>query len=355
MARPTYRQWLQGIVNGSVSPVGGMNKQEASALLQVVGDDGGVDARFVGDSYGFTGDDRGQVFSTTAGKGENTGYGPQSLIGVNNTYANLYNQEYPAPAGGGGGGDGGAAARAAAKEAEENARRGALRGDIKGKANSVEEAYAGLFGDLNNLVTARDSELETQYGDQFKKAGESYAAAIPEIEMSYAALGAGDSTNVRDANIKAKKGFDDTTETIGANKSKDKAALGQYKTENEAKFSTDRDAARRNISQADSTTDIGALESSRGGLDTNIDATKVTRATLGTDGSARDAVTNLTKDGGRYESAINALDSIIQSSLSGSVKEAAVKAISDNAGLSDEEKKKVDAQYGNVYAEQQAL
>jgi len=93
----------------------------------------------------------------------------------------------------------------------------------------------------------------------------------------------------------------------------------------------------------------------RNDIERNIDQAGVTRATLGTDGDAAKAVSSLTADAGRFEAATNALDSIIKSSMSGAVKEAAVKAVTDNAGLSDEEKKKVQAQYGNVYAEQAAL
>lgn len=239
--------------------------------------------------------------------------------------------------------------------AEEEAQKTSLKGEIAGYADDVESVYAGLFGDLNNLVTSRDQELEAQYGDQLKKAGEQYAGAIPEIETSYASIGAGESTDTMYSKNKAKKGFDDTTETIGKNKESDKAKLGQYKQEQEAKFTADRQSARNNINQASSTTDLNALRGLRNDLNSNITQTGVTKATLGTDGAARKAVTDLTKDGGRFEAAINSLDSIINSSLSGSVKQAAVKAIVDSAGLSEEEKKKVDAQYGNVYAEQQAL
>lgn len=255
----------------------------------------------------------------------------------------------------GGGGGGGVDDTEAKRRAEEEAERGRLRGEITGYADDVESVYGGLFGDLNNLVTARDAELETQYGDQLKKAGEQYAGAIPEIETSYAAIGAGDSTDTMYSKNKAKKGLDDTTETIGKNKSADKAKLGQYKKENEAKFTADRDAAREAISKAGSTTDIAALRGMSNDLGTNVRTAGVTRATLTSEEGGRKAVTDLTKDGGRFEAAINALDGIIKSSLSGSVKEAATKAIVDNAGLSEEEKKKVNEQYGNVYAEQQAL
>lgn len=99
MASPTYRQWLQGIVNGTVSPVGSMNQQEASALLQVVGDDFGVDGNFISDPYAYTGTDRGQVFSTTQGEGENWGYGPEAITGINDTYQQLFRNEYPGDGG----------------------------------------------------------------------------------------------------------------------------------------------------------------------------------------------------------------------------------------------------------------
>lgn len=258
---------------------------------------------------------------------------------------------YAGSTGGGSGVSDAEQARLAAEAAE----RGTLKSEIAGKADDIESAYGGLFGDLNSLIIARDQELEGQYGDQLKKAGEQYAGAIPEIETSYAAIGAADSTDNTYAKGKAKKGFEDTTETIGKNKEGDKAKLGQYKKETEAKFTTDREAARKLIADSGGTEDVDALRSGRNALDSNLSTVGVTKATLGTDGSAKKAVSDLTKDGGRFEAAVNALDSIIQSSLSGSVKEAAVKAVTDSAGLSEEEKQKIDAQYGNVYAEQQAL
>lgn len=254
------------------------------------------------------------------------------------------------------GGGGGTTDAEAARLAQEEARRGQLRGEISGLADDVESVYGGLFGDLNNLILARDQELEAQYGDQFKKAGEQYAGAIPEIETSYAAIGAGDSTDNTYAKNKAKKGFDDTTETIGKNKESDKAKLGQYKTEQEAELTKGRDSARSAIAGAQSSTDISGLEATKRDIEGNVNTGKTTtKASYGTEGAAKKTLTDLTKDGGRYEAAVTALDSILQSSLSGSVKEAAVKAITDNAGLSDEEKDKINVQYGNVYAEQQAL
>lgn len=239
--------------------------------------------------------------------------------------------------------------------AAEAAERAGLKSEIAGYEDDIESTYGSLFGDLNNLIIERDKELETQYGDQLKKAGEQYTGAIPEIERSYAALGAADSTDRGDAKDKAKKGFDDTTATIGSNKTADKTKLGAYKTETETKLNQGREGARNVIRNATTTDSVDALRTGRNALQTNLSDAAVTKSTLGTGGSARQAVSDLTKDGGRYEAAVGALDSIIKSSMSGAVKQAAVKAITDNAGLSDDEKKKVDEMYGNVYTEQQAL
>lgn len=230
-----------------------------------------------------------------------------------------------------------------------------LRGRIQSRGGDVDSAYGALFGGLDETVRSRDSELESQYGDQFKKASDQYSSALPEIQNSYAAIGAADSTDTSDAKTKAKVGFDDTTKTIGKNKEADKTKLGQYKNEQGAKIAADRDSAKRAISSAGETTDVDALRSLSNDLDSNLSQTNVTRATLGSDGSARQAVSALTGDNGRFDSVINALDSVIKSSMSGSVKAAAVQAVTDSAGLSEEDKKKVQQTYGNVYAEQAAL
>jgi hypothetical protein len=249
-------------------------------------------------------------------------------------------------------GDGGGSRAQADPDAGQ---RSTLKNRIAGRGNEIDAAYGSLFGDLNSLVSARDAELETQYGGQLKKASDQFTEALPMIDQSYAAIGSYDSTQRNDSRGKAKKGFEETTQTIETNKGKDKAALGQYKREQEAKFTADKEAAKRAVASAGETTDVGALRSLSNDLDTNLSATGVTKATLGTEGAAKKAVTDLTGDNGRFDAAINALDSIIKSSMGSDVKAAAVKAVTDSAGLTDEEKKKVQAQYGNVYEEQAAL
>jgi len=254
---------------------------------------------------------------------------------------------------GGSGGSGGSSV--SAKEALDAAQRNTLKSRIGGRAGEIEAIYAALFGGLDELLRARDAELEDQYGGQLKKATETYTDAIPQIESSYAAIGSADSTDNSDAKTKANKGFKETTETIGKNKQADKAKLGQYGNESRAKFAADKESAQRAIRSAGETTDVDALRGLDNDLSQNISQAGVTRATLGTDGAARSAITGLTGDNGRYDAAINALDGIIKSSMSGAVKSAAVQAITDAGGLSDEEKNRVKQTYGDVYSEQAAL
>lgn len=235
----------------------------------------------------------------------------------------------------------------------DDAMRNTLKAAIKGKAGAIEAIYNALFGDLDNLVRTRDAELTTQYGGQRTKATEQYTDALPEIDQSYASIGSYDSTQRGDSRGKAKKGYEDTLTTIGQNEKADRDKLGAYRAEQAAKFTADRDSARRNIGRVDETTDVGALRGLRNDLESNLDTAGVTRASLGTNGSQ--TLQQLTGDNGRAEAATNALDSIIKSSLGSDVKAAAVKAVVDSAGLSDEDKKKVQATYGNVYAEQAAL
>lgn len=235
------------------------------------------------------------------------------------------------------------------------ARRSALKTSLASKRGAIEEAYNALFADLDTLLKARAGELDTQYGGQLKKASENFADVLPTIDASFAALGSYDSTQRGDNRAKAEKGYTDTVETIGANKTKDQAALGQYGNESRAKFKADKDSALRYIDSSADTTDVDALQAANNNLDTNISQTGVTRATLGTDASAAQQIKGLTSDNGRFQAAIDSLDAIIKSSMPNDVKQAAVEAVTTAGGLSPEEKKKVQEQYGNVYAEQAAL
>lgn len=262
---------------------------------------------------------------------------------------NNVNDMWVPPTGAGGGGYG-----AVAPVDPNAAVRKQLRGDITGRGAELQAIYDAIFGDLDSLLRDKAAKVESEYGDQFKQAASQYAASIPTISNSYASVGAADSTDNADAKTKAKQGFDETNVTIGKNKEKDLSSIGQYGNEQRAKFTADKDSLNRNIARAGETEDVDALRGMRNDIESGIGNASVARAQLGTDAGARGELSRLTADNGRFAAASNALDQIIKSSMSGAVKEAAVKSIVDNAGLSDTDKEKVKLQYGNVYNETNA-
>lgn len=250
--------------------------------------------------------------------------------------------------GGGGVGGGGEADPDAALRAK-------LIKEILGKRGAIEEAYNALFADLDALINERSGELEADYTGQLGRAADQFADVLPTIDNSYAAIGSYDSTQRGDSRGEAKDGYDDTVETIGKNKEDDFAKLGQYDKETRAKFNADKKAANRYIDSAEDTTDVDALRGANNNLDTNLSQTEVTRASLGTNASAANSIRSMTADNGRSDEALAALDSIIKGSMPTEVKDAAVEAAVSSGIISEKDKKKVQAGYGNVYAEQQEL
>lgn len=235
--------------------------------------------------------------------------------------------------------------------AQQAARIAQLRGDIQGKRGAIENAYRLLFGDLNNLAKSRASEVEKNAGENINKLTSQYTESIPGIESSYASLGSGDSTDTRDAKIKAKTGFDESVAEVGKNKKADLAAIGNYVNENTAKFNADKNSIMRLIDRVNQTENEGDLNEARNNVENKLDTLAAERGTLGTDEGARGTLSKITSDNGRFASIQNSLDSIINSSLSGGVKQAAVQAVADSADLTPDEKAKIKLQYGNVYNE----
>lgn len=101
---PQYRSWLQSIVDGGNTVTGGaqgvsrsqyeLTPTQASALLGVVGDDAVINQEFMADPYKYTGNDRGQVFSTNNPSGQNWGIGPQSAEALNRQAMSLYETQF---------------------------------------------------------------------------------------------------------------------------------------------------------------------------------------------------------------------------------------------------------------------
>ena len=255
--------------------------------------------------------------------------------------------------GGGGGSRGPSAAdKAAAKEAAE---RNALRAEATARVQEILSAYDGLFGGLDTLLRDRAKTVETDYGEQFGTAAKQYADSLPMIESSYASLGAADSTDLRDADIKAGDGFKETNKTIKKNKEADLSKIGQYGSEQKAKWNADRDSVNRLNGRLAGVEDLGELRSSRNSLEEKLGSVRADSGTLNTDSGARGQLSGLTQDAGRFDSLTNALDAILKSSMGRGVKEAAVQSVADSGGLSETDKKKTQTMLGNTYAEQAAL
>ena len=243
----------------------------------------------------------------------------------------------------------------ASAEAERQAKLQSLRSEALNLVPNINELFELLFGDLVKLTKSQASKLEKQYGEQMKKAGDQYAGAIPDIENSYASIGAADSTDTSDAKDNAKEGYEDTLKTIKGNKEDDLATIEREAAGMKAKWNESRDSVnrmKRDIGQAENEQEV---RDARNQLEGTASSLKASRGTLDTDEGFRGKLAKKVGNGGRFEAATNALDSILKSSMSGATKSAAIKAVSDSAGLSDEERQKVQEMFPDVYEEQAAL
>lgn len=243
----------------------------------------------------------------------------------------------------------------AAQEAARMNKVNALRDEILGKRGSVINAYEALFGDLGKLVKTRAGQIEKTAGENTGKLTEQYTASIPKIRGSYDALGAGDSTDTRDANIGAKKGYEESVAEVGKQKESDLSKVGQYEQETRAGWNADKSSIMRLLDRVNDTEDEGDLREARNQVEDKLGEANVSRAKLSTDEGARGRLSAITKDAGRFDSIKSSLDNIVNSQLGGDVKSGAVQAVLNSADVSDEDKEKVKLQYGNVYGEQQAL
>lgn len=223
------------------------------------------------------------------------------------------------------------------------------RGSIKATIPELMAAFDQLFGNLHAVAADREAQTRKDYGDQFGTAAKQYTDSIPKIENSYAAIGADSSTDNTYAKNDAKEGYDNTNKQIQKNEDDDLAKIGNYLAENTAKYSADRDSVNRLAGRVDQTTDIGDLNNTRNAIEDKLGSVRADTGALNTDAGARGQLSALTADNGRFDSLKGALDQIINGSMSGAVKQAAVQSVVDAGGLSDEDKKKVQAQYGNAY------
>lgn len=247
-----------------------------------------------------------------------------------------------APASGSGSGFGGS-------QGDDPAAIAATRGQIHARASDIMHAYDALFGQLDAILKDKAAKTESDYGDQFATTSKNYTDSIPEIQKSYAAIGSGDSTDQSDAKDKAHEGFVSANQTIQKNKDTDLAAIGNYGATQRSKYGADRDSVNRLVSRSDADASLASLQGAQGDLDNKLGSIQADTGALTTDSGARGQLSALTADNGRFDSVRQALDTVVKSSMSGSVKQAAVQAVVDSAGLSDLDKQKVKQLYGNVY------
>ena len=226
-----------------------------------------------------------------------------------------------------------------------------LRDDIRAYADQINAVYESIFGNLEDIGKERIGEIGKTYGENVNKVTGQYTSSIPRIEGSYAALGAGDSTDTRDAKIGAQSAFNESVETLGDAREADEAKVGSFLSENKARYGADQESLNRLVDRVDETQDLGDLRSARNDVEDRLGQVKADEGSLMTDEGARGKLAGLTKDGGRFAQVTSALDNVLNSSMAGSTKAGAVKAIIENGGLSDEEKQKVKLQYGDVYNE----
>lgn len=221
-----------------------------------------------------------------------------------------------------------------------------LRGGIRGYQGEVDSIYNQLFGDLDTLIRSRAEEIDRTAGENINKLTDKYTGSIPGIESSYAALGAGDSTDNTYAKVDAKKGYESSVEEVGKQKAKDQATLGEYDQTTRANWGADRDALSRIFSRLDETENEQDLVQTRNDVENKLGTAKASRASLMTDQGLQGKIKGATDSASRIGSIQGSLDNILQSALSGAVKDAAVAAVGQSAGLTDEEKNQIKANSG---------
>ncbi len=186
----TYRQWLQDrAFNGTSAEV----RNQATALLQVVGDDGRIDARFIGNPFN----------AQTGGTGYNQEsgqyykYGPQGMNRINDQMIGAFQSDnaiYGGDKPGGGansssaptrsaggyysGGYNAAAAAAAAKEAQEKRfyerLLNALPGQKKLDSNRIDEKYDTSINDLSSQRKSGMGNLDREQSKLDRQRSKSY-------------------------------------------------------------------------------------------------------------------------------------------------------------------------------------
>ena len=87
MQGPDYRTWLQDRYNNSTDAT---VRQQAGALLNVVGNDGGINQNFIANPYSYATQLKG-IPNIDSTQGQILGYGPDGMTRINNEMLSAYN------------------------------------------------------------------------------------------------------------------------------------------------------------------------------------------------------------------------------------------------------------------------
>lgn len=229
-----------------------------------------------------------------------------------------------------------------------------LRGAITGNKDDIIRAYQEIFGEIDRLAKERSGQIEDTAGRNINELTGNYTASVPKIDASYAAVGAYDSTDKGDARKGADDAYTTAVDKVGKAKDEDLSKVGQYVQEQKGKYDADKSSILRSIGRVGETDNEGDLRGLRNEVENKLDTLGADKKSLGTDKGARGELEKITGDGGRFAAIKGSLDNIMQSSLSGEVKSAAVQQVLNSGDVSEEDKQKVKQQYGDAYSAQAA-
>lgn len=251
--------------------------------------------------------------------------------------------------GGGGSYDAGAAA-AARQAAQDEAERNALMSEIRGMSPKAQALFADVFNRIKSVAADRKNKTERTYADQDAGYVKTYGEAVPQIDNAFAALGIGNSTYAGDRIDDAKEALDSSLSKSKENRTADLAEIGNWEASQRGAFEADQANINDAIGRSEGVKDVSTLRDARNNLSTTVNNISGKRQALNDEGAAIANLNSRTGRSANFDSAMKSLEGVLASSMDVGTKNAAKQALLDNAGLDDEEKKKLsEVQINNPY------
>ena len=250
----------------------------------------------------------------------------------------------------GGGGGGGATSAAAAQAAKDAAERNALLQEINGMSPRAQALFADVFNRIKAVASDRKSKVDKTYNDQDAGYVDTFGKAVPQIDNAFAALGIGNSTYAGDRMDEAKGALDTSLAKSKENRQADLAEVGNWEASQRGAFEADQANINGAVGRAGGVQDVSTLRDARNNLTTTVNNISGKRQALNDDGGAIASLNARTGRSANFDSAMKSLEGVLASSMDVGTKNAAKQALIDNAGLDDEEKKKLsEIQVNNPY------